>query len=262
MKTTFLDADFVLKTTAVKDDKKISVFDKVMELDHDFFICQKVLYEIKSQSSEAFDVVTSYVTQDKISVVDYISCLKLLSAAFKNLAISIFLGDFKDIIESFDGSSDLYDKYFSSLEIYAQIKNIASFAGDFENALRQVPAGSSMGELLTILMLKIYHRCGVQELYGFMSDDGDARAAATNVLEDLQTYNCSSVFILLKAFGLSYEEAEKFAINWDLKQGIRKVIFFEQDRRFTHNNQYDFIVDLYQNGNYKIRRIGYPERVS
>lgn len=254
MSIAFLDTDFIRKTRDIIYCN-CSLLDKTLELNHDFYVSEKVLNELPKKD---YNDIIRLITMQKIKLCKISDCVNMLYKSFGDLAFNIFLNDLLKIINNMFGENKFYITYFQRLEVYAfGGTTTIKFAEEFENVLKIIPTGNNMGEICTILETIEFIRCKEEHVYSFLSDDNNARACATNVSEDINTYSCHSLFILLKEKGLPQTEAKEYAKKWmELRNNQTvKVIYKGSSKGLS---VMAFIKSIYE-CDYKIKRNGLPE---
>lgn len=255
MSIAFLDADFVIKTSAVTNNSNESLLDKVLGLNHDFYICDKVLSEIKINKE---NIIISRILNKSVKKATFLKIMTLLNKHYKTLYKKVFLSDLKDIIFEMFGEYKLYEDNFAVLEEYLN-KNttVKEFCDQFAYILNTIAIDNNIGEISTILMIRILKRCTECDVYSFMSDDNDARATATNVIEDLKTYNCFGAFVLLKQNGLTKQECKEFINSWKKVHGEKTVTIRLPIGKSLGLSLNEFLDSLYKD-EYEITRNGFP----
>ena len=154
-----------------------------------------------------------------------------------------------------------YDKYFKQLEAFAIIgTSINDFSNRLNYAFNSVPEKSNIGEICTILMIKACIRCWNVQVYSFLSDDNDARACASTVSENIFSFSCHSLYLLLKKNGMAKSEAKEYIKSWKKIHGEQTVKIIISGNRSIGMNLNSFIDDIYIS-QYKVRRNGIPEKI-
>lgn len=254
MAIAFLDTDFIRKTKEITYNS-VSLLDKTLMLSHDFYITEKVLNELPHKD---YKDIMGLITQQKIILYKIKDMVNLLFVTFSDAAYNIILSDLAKITENLFGDSDFYNLHFKKLEAYVLLgTDVKQFADALENAIISVPKQNGIGEICTILNTIAFSRCKMEKIYSFMSDDKNARACAINSSDQITTYNCHSLFILLKNNGCSRQELKQFAKNWNLRHGEStvKIVVNGSSRGL---NLCDYIDKIYSN-EFKIKRNGLPE---
>lgn len=256
MSIAFLDTDFIRKTKEIFYNSK-SLLDKALELNHDFYITEKVLDELPNKD---YNDIINLIKKQKINLYKIENMVELLYETFSDDAFNIILSDLAKIIENLFGDNVFYATYFKKLEAYAMLgTNINQFSEALENEIKKVPIQQGIGEICTILTSIAFSRCKTDKVYSFMSDDKNARACAINSSDQITTYNCHSLFILLKNNGVQKQELKQFVKQWVLIRGENtvKIIVNGCSSGLSLN---DYIESIYLK-NYRIKRNGLPEMV-
>ena len=209
MSIAFLDTDFILKTKDVKNKNDISLLEQTLSLGHDFYIAEKVYEELLNK-----DEINLLILSKKIKVFKYKECFDQLHYFYNENTIRIILKDLEEIINHTVNSKVLYDCYFKHLE-QIDFKDINVFTKEFKKAVNKVPPKNNIGEIITILITGLILRVRQERILSFFSDDKGARAVATNFSTKIETFNCDSLYILLKENGITISQAKEYAKMFD-----------------------------------------------
>lgn len=256
MSIAFLDTDFIRKTKEISYNSN-SLLDKTLELNHDFYITEKVLNELPRKD---YKDILDLILKQKIKLFKTKNMVELLFETFSDAAFNIILSDLAKIIENLFGDNEFYNTYFKKLEAYSMLgTNINQFSEALENAIKEVPIQNGIGEICTILTTIAFSRCKTEKVYSFMSDDKNARACAINSSDQITTYNCHSLFILLKNNGVDKQELKKYAKQWTLLRGENTVKIIINGSSYGLS-MIDYVDKIYLH-DFKIKRNGLPERI-
>ena len=103
-------------------------------------------------------------------------------------------------------------------------KIINDFSNRLNYAFNSVPDKSSIGEICKILMIKACIRCWNVQVYSFLSDDNDARACASTVSENIFSFSCHSLYLLLMKKSFSENSPTESEQASKEKRAVRALI--------------------------------------
>lgn len=213
-KIIYLDADFINKTTQVRNDTS-TLFDKILELPYNFRITNVVMGEIKEPTLQRF--LSSLVLDGKLNVVTVSDCIKALNGLLPVPAIeNLVLSTLKKISNDVSENEKFYKDYFFKLEALAIMEvDINHFSQELENAIRNVPARNNIGEIVTLLNISLTNMIGEVDVISLLSHDSAARRCILSLHEKINSYDCYSCFYLLKQNGIiNFTEAKTFVNGW------------------------------------------------
>ena len=178
-KIIYLDADFIIKLTQTQNFSS-TLFDEIMKLPHKFKIVKKVYSEVQNRGTNSKTILTQYVKNGKIELVDNENCLNLVNNYFGqyNLSINIVLSKLEDICNKVTNDEAFFTNVFKDLILLKQFN--APF-DEFKNKLNEIIKNNksnvkNLGEITTLL--NIYCQRMVDEnieILSFLSHDKGAK---------------------------------------------------------------------------------------
>ena len=254
-----MDSDFIIKTSAIKNLTNETLLEKTLKLSHDFYICEKVLAEIAVDKN---NIILEKVANNEVYCLKFIDCLNALKDCFGQEFKRVFLTDLRKVIEEVDGDYKLYNDNFKELESYLLFEtSVKDFNKEFIRLLNKISIDNNIGEISTLLMIKIMNRCGNNQIFAFMSDDNDARAAAIQLHSNLYAYNTHSLYILLKESGMDRKEAKEFLQSLKHTKYINNTVSYFENGSKKGIDIESYILSVFGKDNYQINRNGLPVKI-
>lgn len=256
-KLAFLDTDFIIKTSNIKN-KSSTLFDEIIQLPFEFRITKKVLSEIRD--NEIKNQIISLVGSGKIKTVKNTEIIKELKKIYSEEdCIWRTLDILYKLCNTLWENDEFYNKNFKELEVYKYLEqDVNLFHKKLEEKIYNIPAHNNMGELTTLLNIEIVNIVNEYEVISLLSHDKSARRCVLNMPENIKSYSCFSCFYLLKE-RLTYEIAKEYVKIWrrenpeqlieTVDKGKKKGIDFLEYLRCIYTNDSCYIT---RNGLLKI----------
>ncbi|MBQ3213506.1 MAG: hypothetical protein IJB10_00615 [Clostridia bacterium] len=253
-KVAYLDTDFINKTIKAKNNSS-TFFDEIIKLPYKFIMVSKVLDEIKNPN--ILKIIYKYHQEEKISIVDNFEIVKGLKHFFDDITIKhIILDEIRKISIEISKSDTFYKNYFSQLEnLCMNETKLKMFIIQLNKIVRNIPSGNNMGEIMTILNISIANRIGDADIFALLSHDSSARQYILNMPNNVKSYDCYSVFYLLKDI-ISEENAINLGKAWSRAHVKNCNVTINKEGHLKGIDIKDFIKAIYSKNQYHVQQNG------
>lgn len=174
-KIALLDADFTIKTYHVVNQTGMHLADEIMKLQYFFGCHRQIVKEVERHNSTVKEWLNQKICDEKIIVYSDETLLELLKSVYGAASPKLFLMLLKDCCNSF--SKDYYETTYSECENFIDEKqtDLHRFSEMISAKDELVGTDNDLGELKSLLTVKVLQFCGEGDIFLFCSDDKRAR---------------------------------------------------------------------------------------
>ena len=256
-KIAFLDADFIIKTNAIKrDDIDSTLFDEILKLPYDIKITRKILNEVKGPLQKK---LINYIVQGQLSIIDNTEYFNLTTTILGvDAQQRMILSEIKKICVELTNSEDLYNKFFIKLEILHSMScSMDDFCKEFNKIVLNSANDNHIGELTVLLNISLIDRMGTAEILSLLSHDTYARRCMFAMSGIASSYDCFTCFSLLQEESIiDYDHAKKYASAWLRVYPQNRTVAITKGTSSNGITIHELMKIIFIDKNYKILKNG------